>query len=157
MKRLANSKNCFVCGIENRLGLHLVLESDQPGHVTGDVVIPKEYAGWPNVVHGGILAALLDEAGGRSADSEIIPTKVMVTGSLNIRYRKPTPVETPLIVDGQFLEQNGRVIKTKSKIMNSEREILAEADIIYVEIDQKDRIDDYSDFDQWVVVKGGEE
>lgn len=157
MTRLANSKHCFVCGVENKDGLHLVLDCDRPGHVYGRINIPQKFEGWPGIVHGGILASLLDEAGGRCADCNVIPKIMMVTGSLQIRYRKPAPVGEDLLLEGQFINKNGRVIKAHSQILNSNNDILAEADILYVEIDKANTDNQNLDMEQWVVLNDGEE
>lgn len=60
MKELPHTHSCFVCGDSNAIGLNLRFETD------GNVVITRftpraEHIGFKQVVHGGIIATLLDE------------------------------------------------------------------------------------------------
>ena len=61
-----NSLKCFVCGLENPYGLHLRFFDSEPGEVIAEVTVPEQFQGYPGIVHGGIIAAMLDEAAGRS-------------------------------------------------------------------------------------------
>ena len=67
MKKQPNSQMCFVCGMENPIGLKLAFYEDEGGRVIAHFTPREEYQGYPGVLHGGIIAALLDEAAGRVA------------------------------------------------------------------------------------------
>jgi acyl-coenzyme A thioesterase PaaI-like protein len=129
------SKHCFICGRENPVGLKLDFYTIEPGLVRTKVTIPIEYEGYPGVVHGGILAAILDETGGRAHMTG--PTFFMVTAQLNVRYRKPVPPETPLEVYGMAGERKGRVAKAHAEIRTLEGDVLTEADLVLVDIPDK--------------------
>ena len=103
-----------------------------PGHTRAELSIPKHYEGYPGVVHGGIIAAILDETGGRANMDD--PSRFMVTAQLNVRYRKPVPSETPLVVFGFADERHGRVSQARSEIRNEDGEVLAEAELVLVDI-----------------------
>ena len=60
-----NSRHCFVCGLENNYGLKLRFKETGPGEVTADYTVPEHFQGYPGVVHGGIVTAMLDEVTGR--------------------------------------------------------------------------------------------
>jgi acyl-coenzyme A thioesterase PaaI-like protein len=62
----ANARDCFVCGVENPVGLHLKFYQTSPNEVTANLTVPEYYQGYPGILHGGIAAALLDEAAGRA-------------------------------------------------------------------------------------------
>ena len=64
--RQPNSKMCFICGLENPVGLHLHIYEVEPGMVETSYRAPEHFQGYPGVLHGGIVAALLDEIAGRS-------------------------------------------------------------------------------------------
>ena len=104
----------------------------EPGRCHAEVVIPVHYEGYPGVVHGGIVAAILDETGGRALMTD--PNRFMVTAQLNVRYRKPVPSETLLEVIGMAIERKGRVSKAHSEIKNQAGEVLAEAELVLVDI-----------------------
>jgi uncharacterized protein (TIGR00369 family) len=126
------SKHCFICGRENPVGLKMDFYLTAPGEVQAKITVPAQYEGYPGVVHGGIIAAILDETGGRSHMED--PTRFMVTAQLNVRYRKPVPIGIPLVVVGLAGERRGRVSNAKSEIRNVDGEVLAEAELVLVDI-----------------------
>ena len=135
MNEQSSSRNCFVCGVENPAGLHLhFYESDtDPVQVTADYIVPRKYQGYPGIVHGGILATMLDEVTSRTVFRGDNP-RLVVTAQLSVRYRKPVPVETPIKLIGQIVEDKGKVIKVTGKISDTAGTTLAEADAVLVEV-----------------------
>jgi acyl-coenzyme A thioesterase PaaI-like protein len=127
-----SSKTCFVCGRENLIGLKLEFYTLEPGVVRSDINIPEEYAGYPGIIHGGVIAAILDECGGRAQMME--PNHFMVTAQLSVRYRHPVPSHTNLVVYGQAGDRRGRVSFAHSEIQNLEGDILAEAELVLVDV-----------------------
>ncbi len=126
------SKFCFICGRQNPVGLKMEFYSTEPGKVRTEIIVPSHFEGYPGIVHGGIIAAILDETGGRAHMEE--PTRFMVTAQLNVRYRKPVPTETPLEVVGAAGQHRGRVVEAHAEIHNMDGEVLAEAELILVDI-----------------------
>ena len=104
--------------------------------------MPDHYQGYPGVVHGGIVAAMLDEVAGRAFMGEDSP-RFMFTAKLDIRYRKNVPVGENLRVIGQVLKNKERIAIAKSMIYNQQSEILAEAEVLLVDIPP----DTYKDVD----------
>ena len=129
------SKNCFVCGRENPAGLKLDFYTPSPGYAHAEIKLPQEYEGYPGIVHGGIIAAILDETGGRAYMDDQHP--FMVTAQLNVRYRKPVPIGASLIVHGEAVERRGRVSKAHSEIRSIDGEVLAEAELVLVDIPEE--------------------
>lgn len=138
-KKQPGSKFCFVCGRENPVGLMLDFFSTEPGITHAELNIPAHYEGYPGVVHGGIVAAILDETGGRAHMAD--PTRFMVTAQLNVRYRKPVPSGTPLLAIGRAGERRGRVSEANSIIQNMEGDVLAEAELVLVDIPESQLAD----------------
>jgi acyl-coenzyme A thioesterase PaaI-like protein len=129
-----NSRHCFVCGVENSIGLKLKFYNTAPGEVTSEINIPTQYQSYPGIVHGGIVAAMLDEAAGRSQMGDGDDTRFMFTGTLKIRYLKNVPVEEPLRLVGRATENRGRVAQAVSAIYNQEGTLLAEANAVLVNV-----------------------
>lgn len=126
------SRDCFVCGRQNDVGLKLDFYTTSPGVCQARLKLSSHYEGYPGVVHGGIIAAILDETGGRSQmDSS---NRFMVTAQLNVRYRKPVPVETPLTAIGTAIERRGRVSKAHAEIVDEDGTVLAEAELVLMDI-----------------------
>jgi acyl-coenzyme A thioesterase PaaI-like protein len=67
----------------------------------------REEQGAPEVVHGGIQAVLLDET--CCAAAYFIHGGFVVTGTLNLRYRRPCPIGRPLEVTARIIERFGRL------------------------------------------------
>lgn len=109
MEKQPNSRMCFICGRENPVGLKMTFfEESEAEQVRVEVTVPDHYQGYPGFVHGGILAAILDEVSGRAILLYRSPEELMATLRLNIRYRNPTPTETPLTCVG-WVERIGGV------------------------------------------------
>lgn len=110
-----------------------------PGKCRSEVILSSEYEGYPGVVHGGILASILDETGGRALMDA--PDHFMVTAQLNVRYRKPVPTGTPLVIVGMAGERRGRVSHAHSEIQNQDGDVLAEAELVLVDIPESQLAD----------------
>lgn len=132
----ANSSHCFVCGLSNIYGLRLSFYDTSPGQVTTEVTVPDHYQGYPGIVHGGVVAALLDEVCGRAHMGGEQP-RFMYTARLEVRYRKSVPVGVPLSIIGRALNSKSRTAKSSGKIVGPEGEVLAEADALLVDIPEE--------------------
>jgi acyl-coenzyme A thioesterase PaaI-like protein len=128
-----NSKHCFVCGLANPFGLHLRFYDTGPGEVTAEITIPNHYQGYPGVVHGGIVAAMLDEAAGR-AHMGGDPPRFMFTARLEIQYRKNVPIGQPLRLVGLAGKTKGRTAASTSAIYDADGLLLAEANALMVNV-----------------------
>lgn len=98
---------CFGCGGQNPDGLQIKSYWDADGiHVIAEHTPADKYTGWPTLVYGGLIGMLVDchsnwtvmayhyRAEGREAGTQ--PRVDCVTGTLNIKYIKPTPMGVPL-------------------------------------------------------------
>ena len=101
---LPRYRQCFVCGWDNPkgLGLRPFLEDNQVGI---EFTPQPAHTGFKDVVHGGILAALMDEVSFWVAT--LATGKVCVTAGMNIRYKKPLAVGTPSTTFGRLLVRKG--------------------------------------------------
>jgi hypothetical protein len=61
MQNQPNSRMCFVCGIDNPIGLHLSFYTDDEGRCVARFRPKPEHQGYPGHLHGGIISTLLDE------------------------------------------------------------------------------------------------
>ena len=149
MKKQPNSQMCFVCGLGNPIGLQAAFYEDDAGRVTAKFTPRPEHQGFPGVMHGGIVTALLDETLGRVA---IAAGRWMVTGRLNIRFRRPIPVEGTLMVIGEPVKWNGRILEARGEIRLADGRVAAEATGMFLEIppDQVEGMEEALSF--WRVV-----
>lgn len=70
MEKQPNSRICFVCGIDNPIGLHLAFYTDQEGRCIARFRPKPEHQGYPGQLHGGIISTLLSEWMGRVHEAE---------------------------------------------------------------------------------------
>lgn len=155
MQKLPGSRNCFVCGRENPKSLRLEFYFDEEaGIVQAEVNLDESHEGFPGVMHGGVIAAILDEAAGRAWGEE--PDRFMVTSELKIRYRKPTPVGEALQVKAWPVRRRGRVSMSHSEVQNCAGETLAEAEAVFVDIPSEQVEEMRSQIDGWRVYPDGE-
>lgn len=91
------------------------------------------YQGPPACVHGGMVAALLDDALGRTRH---LTGRNCVTGSLNISYKRPTPLNTDLVVEARIEEIHERKFRVTGEILH-DGQITASAEAIFVFLDDK--------------------
>ena len=96
--------------------------------------MPDTFQGYPGIIHGGVIAAILDEAAGRSHMGTGVQPRFMVTAKLEIRYRKNVPVNQPLHLVGRAGFSKVRTATATSSIYNQQDELLAEADVVLVNI-----------------------
>jgi acyl-coenzyme A thioesterase PaaI-like protein len=61
MEKQPNSRMCFVCGIDNPIGLHLAFYTDDEGRCIARFRPKPEHQGYPGQLHGGVISSLLDE------------------------------------------------------------------------------------------------
>ena len=134
---------CFICGLENPIGLHLHIYEVEPGVIETKYIAPEHFQGYPGVVHGGIVAALIDEISARAQmGSDSNDPRFMFTAKLEVKYRQNVPI-------GKLLKIVGKAGKTKSKsaeawagIYNAEtNELLAEGNTLLINVpdDQLDK------------------
>lgn len=92
---------CFGCSGDNPDGLQIRFRR-RGDTVVADHVVADRFHGAPGVVHGGIVATLLDEIS--CAASVFTRHRMVVTGELQIRYRRPCPVESPLALSARVVD-----------------------------------------------------
>lgn len=128
-----NSRMCFVCGINNPIGLGLTFYELGPGEIVAEPTVSEDFQGYPGVVHGGIVACMLDEAAGRAflvGDHN----HFKLTAKLEIRYRKPVPTNQPLRLLGRVVNQRGKVAFAHAEIELPDGSIASEAEAVLVDL-----------------------
>jgi uncharacterized protein (TIGR00369 family) len=112
-----NSRMCFICGLQNPVGLHMSIYNDHDHNcIYSNITIPDQYQSYPGVVHGGIVATMLDEISGRATIMDGNDQNLMVTIKLEVKYRLPTPTNTPLKIVGRVVSQNESRAKVVGEI-----------------------------------------
>ncbi len=131
-----NSEMCFVCGRSNPVGLYMRFHDDGESEVTSEYTVPAHYQGYPGIVHGGVLAAMLDEVVARVA---MIADHhhFMMSVRLQVLYRLPVPVETPLKVVGRIVRLRGRLGKAEGRIHLPDGAVACESAMSLADVPQQ--------------------
>lgn len=118
-----------VTGPENAVAPPLVLAAEPDGSVAGTVNLGISYQGPPGCVHGGISALLLDHTLGVA--NAHAGTSGM-TGTLTVRYEKPVPLHTDLVVRGWQDRVEGRKIWSGGSI-TADGVVLVQAEALFID------------------------
>jgi uncharacterized protein (TIGR00369 family) len=119
--------NCFACGPENPAGMHVRFERATGGEegVRAGVTLAARYQGWRGIAHGGIVMALLDEAMAHAAG---YAGHRGVTASVNVRFRRPVPLEEPIEVRGRVAWQRRNVLGVEAAIYDAAGTVLVQSE-----------------------------
>jgi uncharacterized protein (TIGR00369 family) len=121
---IVNDRNCFGCGRDNPNGLQLIFRNDQ-GKACSDFTLDKRFQGYRSMLHGGVIATIMDEA---MVHAAIFEDLFPVTAEITIRYMKPVYVGQNLSVEGRLSEKGSRMLEAKARLMDRESgELCAES------------------------------
>lgn len=148
------SKNCLVCGVDNDFGLKTNFYETEGQELVAVFTPMNEHQSYPNVMHGGISATILDETIGRAIMMTTDPNTFGVTVELNVRYKKPVPLGVELKVVSRITNDRGRIFEGTGELYLPNGDIAVEADGKYM----KRRLDQITDNDftqnEWFAQEG---
>ena len=133
MNKQPNSDYCFVCGRKNEIGLYMTFYDNGRDQVVADYTVHERYQGYPGIVHGGVVAAMLDEVIGRVSMIGD-PHHFMMSVKLEVKYRHPVPTHTQLKVVGRIVRLRGRLGKAVGEIILPDGTIAAEATMTLADV-----------------------
>jgi len=108
---------------------------EESGEVVSHFQLSDHYEGYPGVMHGGVIAAILDEVCGRVFTEH--EDEFMMTSKLDLRYRKPVPIGQPLVTRAHQVSRKGRVGIAHGEILDAQGTLLAEAEGVYVQVPEE--------------------
>lgn len=119
-------------GAMNPLSMPMKMSQDPSvgefGAVIGEGTFTEPYEGPPGHIHGGFIAAAFDEVLGMA---QSLTGRPGMTGTLTIKYRSPTPLNTPIVFKGWVDRVDGRKIFTKGESFNGDT-LCAEAEVLFL-------------------------
>lgn len=129
------TNHCFGCGGANPAGMKLAFELDfEARRARGSFAIGANYAGGGGFAHGGIIAVVLDEAMGKISK---LNDEKAVTAEMSIEYRKPVPVDQPIVVEGWQENEKGRNRFRVAEIYDGQGNVLARGKGRFVVVNQE--------------------
>ncbi len=116
---------CFICGPANPIGMRLQFEEEGEG-VAADFVPGDLHVGYEGLIHGGLLAAVLDDA---MANVWAWRGQPAVTVSLSVRFRRPVQPGERLRVSGEPVgARRAAMQRARATITRSDGVVVAEGD-----------------------------
>lgn len=136
---------CFGCGSRNEQGLRIKSYWDVDNiHVVMAHTPDPHYVGWPSLVYGGLISCLVDchsnwtvmanhyRAEGREAGT--LPRIDCVTGTLSVKYIKPTPMGVSLLLKARVEGEIGKKTRVLCEVYAGDT-LTALGDSIFVRVD----------------------
>ena len=99
-------ENCFACGFKNERGLRLNFQKQADGSVRADFIADPKFEGYSGMVHGGIIATILDSA---MTHCLLYKGIFAVTGRLSVRYLSPIPIGSIIQLKAQMVKMAHRI------------------------------------------------
>ena len=149
MRKQPKSRMCFVCGMENGIGLKLFFYTDDKGRCITRFQPRQEHQGFPGHLHGGVISTLLDETMGRVLVHDNVWA---ITGRLEIKFAKPVPLDRELTIIGELARNRSRVYEARGEIQLPDGTVLVKGNGLYIRIPEEQIQETRTALDFWEVV-----
>lgn len=117
---------CFVCGKDNPGGLQAVFKQEpETRSASCDLSLTETFQGWQGIVHGGLLATLLDETAVYACRCEV---DQVVTAELQVKYKQPAKVGVTLRVFAKVRERKRNLFTVDAEV-RQEEQLIAQAEV----------------------------
>ncbi|AFN73845.1 thioesterase superfamily protein [Melioribacter roseus P3M-2] len=148
-----NSKLCFVCGMKNDLGLKAHFYATEGQELIALFKPCEEHQSYPGRLHGGVASAVLDETIGRAILNKYDTEVWGVTIELNVKFKKPIPLNEELKVVGRITKENNRIFEGTGEIYLQNGETAATAYGKYFKV-PLERIADFDpEENEWKIIE----
>lgn len=114
---------CLCCGTENEQGFKMKFRYEGE-RLLSETVIPKQYQGFANVVHGGILGTLLDEM---MVNLYWLKGEKAVTAEFTVRLKNPCPTDRKVLLSAWHVESKRNLLWTEAEAKLEDGTVVAEA------------------------------
>ncbi len=132
-KRKPTKNVCFGCGKDNPYGLGLKFRYDEKNRrFQSRFRLAVRFTGPPGHAHGGIIAAILDEA---MSKLNKVRQVLALTAKMDVRYLRPVPLGKPLMAESHEIRVRGRKHTYAAEIRTPEGRVLASSRGIFIAVD----------------------
>lgn len=124
MAQLWKYENCLVCGDKNEIGMNLPFDYDGDVATTEYTAEPR-FEGYKEILHGGIVTALLDEVMAKA----IFGRRILVaTVEVKVKFKKPVKTGERIKLEGRCTGERGSLVFAASKATLPDGTVAAEAE-----------------------------
>ena len=112
--------NCFACSSRNQIGLKLeIVQNDED--CFSDFILSNDYTGFPNIIHGGIQATVIDEVGFWAMYNKY--KTIGFTTRMTLDYLNKLEANTKLRAIATKIERNNTLVNVEVKILNKDNAV----------------------------------
>jgi acyl-coenzyme A thioesterase PaaI-like protein len=124
---------CFGCGDLNAAGLKLDFHFEG-SEAVAELVPQERHQGYPGIMHGGVIAAALDEAMGWAMYGAGVWA---VTGKMEVKFRQPLRLHQKATVSGEVIRNRGRWLELRGEIRSEEGKLIAESYALFMRVPEE--------------------
>ena len=147
-----NSRMCLVCGLKNPFGLHTSFFELDNNELLALFKPREEHQSYPGRLHGGIISTILDETIGRAVMIQSKNDVWGVTVDLQIRFKKPVPLDEELRVTGRITKDSSRFFEGTGELLLQDGTVAATGHGKYLKIPLEKIADFDVDHQEWGVI-----
>ncbi|MCQ2741861.1 MAG: PaaI family thioesterase [Bacilli bacterium] len=133
IRKQTNSKDCIVCGVNNKAGINASFYEMEDGTINALFSFGFIHQSYPERTHGGLISAVLDELIGRAIWINE-PDQWGVTMKLTVEYHKPVPYGVPLKGMGKITKSTKLTFEGMGEIYDEEGHMLARGYATYFKL-----------------------
>ena len=148
---------CLVCGLKNPFGLHTTFFELDNNELLAIFTPREEHQSYPERLHGGITSTILDETMGRAIMIKSGGEVWGVTVELNIRFKKPVPLDQELRVVGRIIKDSNRFFEGTGELLLEDGTVAAQGHGKYLKVPLEKIADFDADAQEWRVVQSNED
>jgi len=152
-----NSKMCLVCGLKNPFGLHTSFFELDNNELLAVFKPRGEHQSYPGRLHGGIISTILDETIGRAIMIQSEGDIWGVTVDLQIRFKKPVPLDEELRVIGRITKDSSRFFEGTGELLLQDGTVAATGHGKYLKVPLEKIVDFDVDHQEWQVVQSNDD
>ena len=152
-----NSKMCLVCGLKNPFGLHTSFFELDNNELLAIFKPRGEHQSYPGRLHGGIISTILDETIGRAIMIQSEGDIWGVTVDLQIRFKKPVPLDEELRVIGRIIKDSSRFFEGTGELLLQNGTVAATGHGKYLKVPLEKIADFDVDHQEWQIVQSNDD
>ncbi|MDH3390822.1 MAG: PaaI family thioesterase [Desulfobulbaceae bacterium] len=152
-----NSKMCLACGLKNPFGLHTSFFELDNNELLAVFKPRREHQSYPGRLHGGIISTILDETIGRAIMIQSEGDIWGVTVDLQIRFKKPVPLDEELRVVGRITKDSSRFFEGTGELLLQDGTVAATGHGKYLKVPLEKIADFDVDHQEWQVVQSNDD
>ena len=152
-----NSRMCLVCGLKNPFGLHTSFYELDNKELLAIFKPREEHQSYPGRLHGGIISTILDETIGRAIMIQSDGDIWGVTVELQVRFKKPVPLDEELRVIGRITKDSSRFFEGSGELLLEDGTVAAEGHGKYLKAPLEKIVDFDVEVQEWGVVSSSDD